>query len=219
VRGWTGCQADLLPLPLLLLHVLCPRSFWPQVFANYMRKSVEGLSFDYTGEHVVAAISAGANLLHLRDTLVACLRDRSLMSVFVCCTYTWPSCFSDPCHCHCRLPTPHPPPAVLNVLGFACYTQFNLSLFLSPVVKQEYRLRFGTPDIPVELNDVVFGLHALVMSCVLALQCIVYPKHDTQRVSIGTSISMAVAAATGLGLASYLVVSGEGRPPMTWLDL
>jgi len=107
----------------------------------------------------------------------------------------------------------------MNVLGFACYTQFNLSLFLSPLVRQEYILRFSTTDIPVELNDVVFGVHALIMSSVLAVQCIIYPKHDTQRVSLGTSLGMAVSATSGMALAAYLAVAGEGEAPFTWLDL
>lgn len=107
----------------------------------------------------------------------------------------------------------------MNVLGFACYTQFNLSLFLSPLVRQEYMQRFGTTDIPVELNDVVFGIHALIMSSVLAVQCIIYPKHDTQRVSLSTSLGMAASATSGMALAVYLVVAGEGEAPFTWLDL
>lgn len=109
--------------------------------------------------------------------------------------------------------------AVLNVLGFACYTQFNLSLFLSPLVQTEYRMRFGTNDIPVELNDVIFGLHALIMSLVLALQCVVYPKHETQTVSLSTSLGMGAGASAAAVMAVLLAVKGEGSPPMTWLDL
>jgi cystinosin len=109
--------------------------------------------------------------------------------------------------------------AVLNVLGFACYTQFNLSLFASRHVQQEYRARFSTQDIPVELNDVVFGLHAVIMSSVLALQCVLYEKHHTQAVSVGTSVGIAGAVATAGGLALALAVRGEGSVPFTWLDL
>lgn len=108
---------------------------------------------------------------------------------------------------------------MLNVLGFACYTQFNLSLFLSPLVQTEYRMRFGTNDIPVELNDVIFGLHALIMSLVLALQCVVYPKHETQTVSLSTSLGMGAGASAAAVMAVLLAVKGEGSPPMTWLDL
>lgn len=109
--------------------------------------------------------------------------------------------------------------AVLNVLGFACYTQFNLSLFLSPVVRGEYMQRFGTTDVPVELNDVVFGLHALIMSLVLAIQCVVYPKHDTQSVSLGTTLGISGATAAAGTMAIYLAVAGEAAWPFTWLDL
>jgi cystinosin len=109
--------------------------------------------------------------------------------------------------------------AVLNVLGFACYTQFNLSLIASSHVQQEYMTRFSTQDIPVELNDVVFGLHALIMSSVLALQCLFYEKHHTQAVSVGTSAGIAGSVAAAGGLALALAVRGEGSPPFTWLDL
>lgn len=79
--------------------------------------------------------------------------------------------------------------------------------------------RFGTTDIPVELNDVVFGLHALVMSSVLAVQCLIYEKHHTQAVSLGTSIGMGAAVVTSGALAAALAIKGEGSAPFTWLDL
>lgn len=110
-------------------------------------------------------------------------------------------------------------PAVLNVLGFACYTQFNLSLFASSHVQQEYMARFKTADIPVELNDVVFGLHAFIMSSVMLIQCLIYEKHHTQAVSVTTSVSMVGSVATTTVLAVLLAVRGEGTLPYTWLDL
>lgn len=122
----------------------------------------------------------------------------------------------------CCPPTRCPPLpiyTVLNVLGFACYTQFNLSLFASSHVRAEYMSRFSTTDVPVELNDVVFGLHALIMSSVLAVQCLTYEKHHTQSVSLGTSVGMAAAVVTGGALAVTLAVKGEGAAPFTWLDL
>lgn len=131
-------------------------SFWPQLIVNWRRKSVEGLSFDFT---------------------------------------------------------------VLNVLGFACYTQFNLALFLSPAVRAEYSKRFDTADIPVELNDVVFGVHALLASCALAVQCLLYPRAAHQRVARSTWLGLSGALAAAGGLAGYLAVTGEARPPLTWLDL
>jgi hypothetical protein len=73
--------------------------------------------------------------------------------------------------------------------------------------------------VPVELNDVVFGAHALAMSAALALQCLVYPKADHQRVARGTSLAMGASLAAAGGLAAALAVGGEGRPPLTWLDL
>lgn len=108
---------------------------------------------------------------------------------------------------------------LMNVVGFACYTVFNLSLFSSETVQQEYKQRFDTSTIPVELNDVLFGIHALLLSLTLAVQCIIYPKSHTQRVSIGTSLGLSLTTVIGVGYAVVLAVQGEQAAPWTWLDL
>lgn len=228
----------VLPALLCALRVACC-SFWPQVFTNYKRKSVEGLSFDFTG---VCMLCGGVCVCVWAGVAIAARAVSCMQLVYMHFAYLMQrhACASEPSQRPAAL-TPlthdhalklHACPAapaafipclflhtVMNVLGFACYTQFNLSLFLSPTVRQEYEQRFSTTDIPVELNDVVFGIHALIMSSVMAVQCLIYPKHDNQRVSLGTSLGMAASVTTGLGLAGYLAIAGEHCPPFTWLDL
>ena len=48
----------------------------------------------------------------------------------------------------------------LNIVGFLCYSVFNVGLYWIPEIKQEYlkNHRFGVN--PVQLNDVVFAIHA-----------------------------------------------------------
>lgn len=117
----------------------------------------------------------------------------------------------------------------LNILGFACYSVFNLALRYSPVVRAEYNARFahGSVAVPVEFNDVLFSLHALVASLALAAQCLIYPRGPHQRVSLGTSLAIAGSLALGAAGAGWLWVHGEARPVLpnapwlgaTWLDL
>jgi cystinosin len=63
---------------------------------------------------------------------------------------------------------------VLNVLGFACYSAYNVALVTSPSLRQAYRERHDGVDIPVASNDVAFSLHALVLSMVTLGQVIYY---------------------------------------------
>jgi len=64
---------------------------------------------------------------------------------------------------------------VLNVLGFACYTAYNVSFFWSTAIQNMYKRRHG-PDaeITVQSNDVAFALHALILSSITVLQIIYY---------------------------------------------
>ncbi|WIA14683.1 hypothetical protein OEZ85_003181 [Tetradesmus obliquus] len=105
-----------------------------------------------------------------------------------------------------------------NVAGFACYSVFNLALKFSPVVQQEYHSRFG-PVNPVELNDVFFGLHALLLSLLLAGQCLFYKRAPQQRLSSPTLLALGLAGMAAGGFAGMLWLRGEGQAPFTWLDL
>lgn len=62
----------------------------------------------------------------------------------------------------------------LNPLGFACVTAFNAALFASPAVRDQYRLRHNGHAPSVHLNDLVFALHALLISGLTLLQSLVY---------------------------------------------
>lgn len=55
---------------------------------------------------------------------------------------------------------------LLNLLGFACYAIYNSALYWSPVVRQEYARQHGG-DLPaVHRNDVIFSLHATLITVV-----------------------------------------------------
>lgn len=62
----------------------------------------------------------------------------------------------------------------LNVIGFACYSAYNLSLFFSPAIQELYKERHGGSEVTVQSNDVAFAVHALVLSTVTLFQIAYY---------------------------------------------
>ncbi len=68
-----------------------------------------------------------------------------------------------------------------NSLGFLCYGIFNVCVFFIPSVQQEYRSLHHTSEIPVQLNDVVFTLHATAACLITLAQCFLYEKDDQER--------------------------------------
>lgn len=62
----------------------------------------------------------------------------------------------------------------LNVLGFLCYSIFNLSFYYSPEVQEEYRKRNDGQDNLVRANDVFFAIHALILSSFTLFQTLIY---------------------------------------------
>jgi uncharacterized protein with PQ loop repeat len=63
---------------------------------------------------------------------------------------------------------------MLNLLGFACYSIYNLTLLFSYHVQQEYYKRYTYSRIPVEYNDLFFALHAFLITLVTVVQCFIY---------------------------------------------
>jgi len=63
---------------------------------------------------------------------------------------------------------------VLNLLGFICYSIYNMALLFSRETRQDYYNRYAYSRIPVEYNDLFFALHAFVITFITVLQCLVY---------------------------------------------
>jgi LCT (Lysosomal Cystine Transporter) family transporter len=98
-------------------------SFYPQIYTNWRRKSVVGLSFDYLA---------------------------------------------------------------LNVLGYLCYSVFNVVMYFSPVVQQQYidqhKVEGKEVSLPATIPDIVFALHGIAMTTIMTIQCLIYERGG-QRVS------------------------------------
>jgi len=111
-------------------------SFYPQVFENWKRKSVIGLSFDFLG---------------------------------------------------------------LNVIGFCLYALFNIGLYWIKPIQDEYFNRHTTGVNPVQLNDVIFSIHAAFACFVTIFQCVIYERGN-QSVSRTCKIII-------VGIILFLVIS------------
>ncbi|RZF32256.1 hypothetical protein LSTR_LSTR009485 [Laodelphax striatellus] len=70
----------------------------------------------------------------------------------------------------------------LNLLGFTLYAIFNFGLYLVPEIEDEYFSRHPTGTNPVQLNDIVFAIHATFATLFTIIQCFCY-ESGAQRVS------------------------------------
>ncbi|CAO3664759.1 unnamed protein product [Rhizopus stolonifer] len=70
-----------------------------------------------------------------------------------------------------------------NVLGFFCYSIFNLSFYFSEDIREEYRKRNNSSENLVRANDVVFAVHAFLISSFTLFQTLCYKKDSSQRLS------------------------------------
>jgi len=111
-------------------------SFYPQIYENWKRKSVIGLSFDFLG---------------------------------------------------------------LNVVGFFLYSLFNVALYWIKPIQDEYFSRHPTGVNPVQLNDVIFSLHAVFACIITIIQCIIYERGN-QAVSRICKLIL-------VGIVAFLVIS------------
>ncbi|TDH72288.1 hypothetical protein CCR75_002529 [Bremia lactucae] len=85
---------------------------------------------------------------------------------------------------------------MLNMLGFMCYSIFNVAFYYSESVQQQYMRRHDGHRNAVELNDVFFSLHAALLVAVSLYQCYLYPRGDQtlKPITILWSFGTCVAA-------------------------
>lgn len=81
----------------------------------------------------------------------------------------------------------------LNIVGFILYSLFNCGLFWIKEIEDEYMRRFPTGLNPVQVNDIVFSLHASVATLITIIQCFFYERGN-QRVSWTARAILAVFA-------------------------
>lgn len=70
----------------------------------------------------------------------------------------------------------------LNVVGFACYAAYNLSMFYSASIHKQYKARHGeAAEVTVQSNDVAFAAHALLLACITLCQIGYYDGFHSQQ--------------------------------------
>jgi len=101
---------------------------------------------------------------------------------------------------------------VASFIGFLCYAIFTCSMYWNPSIQAAYMGRHDGEESLVELNDVIFTLHATCINLVYILQVVLYRKlgESLSRVGAGSSILITIAAGI------TLVLSLVGIVP--WLD-
>lgn len=62
----------------------------------------------------------------------------------------------------------------LNIVGFTCYSIFYIVLLFSSKAQHEYSERHPYSRIPADYNDLFFGLHAVVITFLTIIQCLIY---------------------------------------------
>lgn len=100
----------------------------------------------------------------------------------------------------------------LNIVGFILYSVFNLGLYFIPEIKDEYAVRYPRGLNPVQVNDIFFAVHAVILTIFTIVQCFIYERGD-QRVS--------TTARSILGIfALFLIISLflSGFNVIHWLD-
>ena len=110
-------------------------SFWPQVFLNCRRRSVEGLSLDFE---------------------------------------------------------------LYNMLGFTCYSAYNAAMLWSPSIIAAFKAQHGGSAPTVRINDFVFSAHAMVVTALTLVQCVIYPYKRGRISFLGYILILGALAALAL---------------------
>ncbi|KND00420.1 lysosomal Cystine transporter [Spizellomyces punctatus DAOM BR117] len=76
----------------------------------------------------------------------------------------------------------------LNLWGFLCYSIYNVGLYVN-------RDKWGL-DNSVQLNDVVFAIHACILTALTALQSFIYHRSEGQKVSMPSASFIVITAST-----------------------
>lgn len=69
----------------------------------------------------------------------------------------------------------------LCLVGYIAYAIFNVCFTWVPLFSESYKHDHPHSNIPVQINDVLFSLHGVAATAVLAIQCAIYERGD-QRI-------------------------------------
>nr|QAV56627.1 Cystinosin-like protein [Haliotis discus discus] len=99
-----------------------------------------------------------------------------------------------------------------NITGFLAYGFFNVGMFWIPSVKTQYFQEHPRGINPVQLNDVIFTLHAVFVTLVTIGQCFIYERGG-QKVSKVCTVLLA-----GAWLFAFIALFVAVGEKITWLE-
>ncbi|XP_033736970.1 cystinosin-like [Pecten maximus] len=79
-----------------------------------------------------------------------------------------------------------------NITGFIAYSFFNVGLFWIKSIEDDYKSLHPRGINPVQLNDVIFALHAVFVTIITICQCCVYERGG-QRISRISAVLLVLA--------------------------
>ncbi|KAM0457850.1 hypothetical protein ACHAPV_006395 [Trichoderma viride] len=112
----------------------------------------------------------------------------------------------------------------INVIGFAAYFASNVAFYYSPVVRSQYAARNNGLTPTVAFNDIVFALHALILSLITASQYLLRPTWGFES-SSGARPSRFISgiiagSALGVLITCFIVwATPSGNPATDWCEL
>uniref|UniRef100_A0A182MHE0 Cystinosin n=1 Tax=Anopheles culicifacies TaxID=139723 RepID=A0A182MHE0_9DIPT len=100
----------------------------------------------------------------------------------------------------------------LNIVGNCCYATFNVVLFSSAFIEEEYFRRHPFGLNPVVANDVGYAVHAVFGNLVLIVQCCIYQSGGNV---ISTAVKLLISGYIMM-VSVFCIVTVEQQ--MHWLD-
>jgi cystinosin len=115
----------------------------------------------------------------------------------------------------------------INVLGFIAYFISNVSFAYSPQIRREYAARNHGLTPTVQLNDVAFAAHAVLITGLTLSQFVPSLWGFEKRTGIGARVSRAilgiqVGSLIGVAVVIFIVLGKQGDDPKTgwaWIDV
>lgn len=112
--------------------------------------------------------------------------------------------------------------AILNVVGFLCYTISTAAFLFSPTIIHQYAVRHPlAPEPTVRVNDLAFAAHALGC-CLLVVSQFWYRLWGFAGESARASppvIGIICGSAIGVGIVGTIVWTQQGHDNSAWLSI
>ncbi|XP_070563046.1 cystinosin-like [Ptychodera flava] len=102
-----------------------------------------------------------------------------------------------------------------NLTGFIAYGMYNVGMYWIPEVWAEYKESHPRGVNPVQLNDVVFTLHAIVVTAFTIFQCCIYERAG-QKVSKVCMVLLSLAWA--FAITTLIIAAASSGNIISWLN-